>query len=152
MLVSYKWLQDYVEIPWEPEELAHRLTMAGLEVEGLAPLAPELSRVYVGLVRACVQHPKADSLQVCSVDVGNQGEFNIVCGAPNVAAGQNVAVALEGANLPGGLVIRETEIRGVPSQGMICSQAELGISDDHGGIWVLPPPARGSGRSFRFMM
>ena len=139
MLVSYKWLQDYVEIPWEPEELAHRLTMAGLEVEGLAPLAPELSRVYVGLVRACVQHPKADSLQVCSVDVGNQGEFDIVCGAPNVAAGQNVAVALEGANLPGGLVIRETEIRGVPSQGMICSQAELGISDDHGGIWVLPP-------------
>ena len=142
MLVSYKWLQDYVAIPWEPEVLAHRLTMAGLEVEGLTPLAPDLPRVYIGFVLESVKHPGADSLKVCSVDVGDQGIFSIVCGAPNVAAGQTVAVALKGARLPGGLEIKHAEIRGVASEGMICSQSELGISDDHEGIWVLPAELR----------
>lgn len=138
MLISYRWLQDYVQIPWTPEELAQRLTMAGLEVEGLLPLAPDLPQTYVGLVKECVKHPGADSLKVCSVEVGGRGTYTIVCGAPNVAQGQTVAVALAGASLPGGLKIRPTEIRGVSSQGMICSQAELGLSDDHAGIWVLP--------------
>ncbi len=138
MLVSYKWLQDYVHIPWDPEELASRLTMSGLEVEGISPLAPDLAGVYVGLVVEAEQHPNADSLKLCSVDVGQQGTYSIVCGAPNVAKGQTVAVALEGAKLPGGLEIKPTEIRGVLSKGMICSQEELGISDDHDGIWVLP--------------
>ncbi|MDI9460003.1 MAG: phenylalanine--tRNA ligase subunit beta [Bacillota bacterium] len=138
MLVSYKWLQDYVDIPWGPEELAHRLTMAGLEVEGVTPLAANLDRVYVGFVQEVQKHPQADSLKLCSVDVGAQGSYSIVCGAPNVQEGQTVAVALAGATLPGGLVIQPTEIRGVLSNGMICSQAELGISDDHAGIWVLP--------------
>lgn len=138
MLVSYKWLQDYVHIPWGPTELAQRLTMAGLEVEGISPLAPPLPGVYIGLVLEAAEHPRADTLKVCSVDVGSQGIHSIVCGAPNVAAGQTVAVALDGANLPGGLEIRTAEIRGVPSRGMICSQAELGISDEHEGIWVLP--------------
>ena len=138
MLVSYNWLQDYVQIPWEPEELARRLTMAGLEVEGLTPFALDLPRVYIGLVKTAAKHPSADTLQVCSVDVGEQGMHSIVCGAPNVAPGQTVAVALEGANLPGGLEIKPTEIRGVLSHGMICSQSELGIGDDHEGIWVLP--------------
>ncbi|HBG00106.1 MAG TPA: phenylalanine--tRNA ligase subunit beta, partial [Firmicutes bacterium] len=142
MLISYKWLQDYVAIPWEPEVLAHRLTMAGLEVEGLTPLAPDLPRVYIGFVLESVKHPGADSLKVCSVDVGDQGIFSIVCGAPNVAAGQTVAVALKGARLPGGLEIKHAEIRGVASEGMICSQSELGISDDHEGIWVLPAELR----------
>ena len=139
MLVSYRWLQDYVEIPWEPAELAERLTMAGLEVEEITPLAPDLERVYVGFVQEVQDHPGAENLKVCSVDVGAQGAYSIICGAPNVGAGQTVPVALEGAVLPGGLAIRPTEIRGVLSQGMICSQAELGISDDHAGIWVLPP-------------
>lgn len=138
MLVSYRWLQEYVHIPWSPEELAHRLTMAGLEVEGIAPLAPKLPHIFIGLVETAEKHPGADSLKVCSVDVGEQGKFSIVCGAPNVTAGQKVAVALEGAHLPDGLEIKLTEIRGVTSQGMICSQSELGISDDHEGIWVLP--------------
>lgn len=137
MLVSYKWLQDYVEIPWKPEELAERLTMAGLEVEGITPLAPDLEGVYVGLVQEVKDHPSAENLKVCSVDVGSRGSFSIICGAPNVAAGQKVPVALAGAVLPG-LTIQPTEIRGVLSEGMICSQAELGISDDHAGIWVLP--------------
>lgn len=138
MLVSYRWLQDYVHIPWTPEELAHRLTMAGLEVEGLTPLAPPLAGVFIGSITNAEKHPAADNLKVCSVDVGNKGTFQIVCGAPNAAAGQIVAVALEGARLPGGLTIKPTEIRGVASSGMICSQAELGISEDHEGIWVLP--------------
>ncbi|HBG08455.1 MAG: phenylalanine--tRNA ligase subunit beta [Limnochordia bacterium] len=138
MLVSYRWLQDYVDIPWEPEELAERLTMAGLEVEGITPLAPALDRVYVGLVTDARQHPRADNLKVCSVDLGDLGVYTIVCGAPNVREGQKVAAALEGAVLPGGVEIKSTEIRGVQSEGMICSQAELGISDDHSGIWVLP--------------
>src|SRR5690554_4849775 len=142
MLVSYKWLQDYVHVPWEPEELAHRLTMAGLEVEGITPFAQDLSHVYVGVVKACHKHPAADTLKVCSVDVGEHGTFSIVCGAPNVAAGQTVAVALQGAKLPGGLEIQPTEIRGEVSQGMICSQAELGLGDDHQGIWVLPESLR----------
>ena len=138
MLISYKWLQDYVQIPWEPEELAKRLTMAGLEVEGITPLAPELPHVYIGFVREVTKHPQADNLKVCTVDVGERGTYSIVCGAPNVAAGQTVAVALEGALLPGGLNIKPTEIRGVASYGMICSQAELGLGDAHEGIWVLP--------------
>lgn len=138
MLVSYKWLQDYVDIPWEPEELAQRLTMAGLEVEGVTPLAPELNRVYVGKVLELEDHPNADTLKVCKVDVGEQGKFTIVCGAPNVQSGQAVPVALVGAQLPGGLEIKSAKIRGVASEGMICSQMELGIGEDHGGIWVLP--------------
>lgn len=138
MLVSYKWLQDYVDIPWTPEELADRLTMAGLEVEGLKPLAPDLDGVFVGYVEETVPHPEADRLTVCTVDVGEKGGYSIVCGAPNVAAGQTVAVALPGAVLPGGMEIATVELRGVVSQGMICSESELGISEDHAGIWVLP--------------
>lgn len=138
MLVSYRWLQEYINIPWEPEELAHRLTMAGLEVEGMTKLAPDLSHVYIGFVQKQEQHPGADKLSLCQVDVGELGEFEIVCGAPNVQAGQTVAVALEGAVLPGGFEIKPTEIRGVMSRGMICSQVELGISEEGEGIWVLP--------------
>ena len=138
MLVSYKWLQDYVDIPWGPEELAERLTMAGLEVEGLTRLAPSLHGVHVGLVREVSPHPGAENLKVCLVDLGALGSRSIVCGAPNVQSGQKVPVALEGTALPGGVVIRQAEIRGVVSQGMICSQAELGVMDDHEGIWVLP--------------
>lgn len=138
MLVSYRWLQEYIDIPWEPQELADRLTMAGLEVEGIAPMAPGLEKVFVGLVEEVRPHPNADSLRICQVDVGEQGEFSIVCGAPNVAEGQKVAVALSGANLPNGLEIKPTTIRDVASDGMICSLAELNLGEDHGGIWVLP--------------
>lgn len=138
MLVSYKWLQDYVDIPWTPEILAERLTMSGLEVEGLKPLAPDLAGVYVGSVLEAESHPDGERLKVCLVDVGERGRFEIVCGAPNVAAGQKVAVALPGATLPGGLKISPVEIRGVASHGMICSESELGISEEGKGIWVLP--------------
>lgn len=138
MLVSYRWLQEYVEIPWGPQELADRLTMAGLEVEGIAPVAPGLDQVYVGLVEEASDHPQADHLKVCTVDVGEQGKHTIVCGAPNVATGQKVAVALPGARLPTGLEIAPTTIRNVTSNGMICSLDELDLGEDDSGIWVLP--------------
>ena len=99
MLVSYKWLQDYVDIPWGPEELAHRLTMAGLEVEGVTPLAANLDRAYVGFVQEVQKHPQADSLKLCSVDVGAQGSYSIVRGT-ECAEGQT-GCHPSGATLPG---------------------------------------------------
>ena len=101
MLVSYNWLKEYVDIPWDPQELADRLTMAGLEVEGVERLGPDLKEVYVGIVETVKPHPNADQLTICSVNVGEFGTHAIVCGAPNVEPGQTVAVALPGAVLPG---------------------------------------------------
>jgi phenylalanyl-tRNA synthetase beta chain len=146
MLISLNWLKEYVDVPWEPEELADRLTMAGLEVEGITYLNPGLDNVLVGQILKIEPHPDADSLRVCKVDVGEGDPVQIVCGAPNAAAGQVVAVALPGAVLPGGFVIESREIRGVASSGMICSEKELGIGADESGILVLPEEAEvGSG-------
>ncbi len=139
MLVSYKWLQEYVDVPWAPEALAERLTMSGLEVEGLEPLAADLSEVYVGFVRAAKQHPPMRIISpFARLKWASGGSYTIVCGAPNVAAGQKVPVALPGARLPGGMEISAVEIRGIASAGMICSEVELGLGEDGAGIWVLP--------------
>src|SRR5690554_3329113 len=139
MLISYNWLKEYVDIPWGPEELADRLTMAGLEVEDVTPLNPGLDNVRVGKVLNIQPHPDTDSLSVCQVEVGKEKPLQIVCGAPNVASGQIVAVALPGAVLPGGFEIGSRKIRGIDSSGMICSEKELNIGVDHDGIMVLPP-------------
>lgn len=136
MKVSYRWLQDYTSIPWSPEELAERLTMAGIEVESIERLAPELSQVYVGKIVKVEPHPQAE-LSVCQIDVGNQ-VLTVVCGAPNVRVGIKVPVALPGAVLPNGMQIKEAKLHGVVSQGMACSELELGIGDDHTGIMELP--------------
>ncbi|MGI6147861.1 MAG: phenylalanine--tRNA ligase subunit beta [Firmicutes bacterium] len=141
MLVSLNWLRDYVDIPWAPEELADRLTMAGLEVEGITYLNPGLDNVRVGRILHAAPHPNGEELYVCNVDVGDGEALQIVCGAPNTAAGQIVAVALPGAVLPGGFTIESREIRGVVSHGMICSEKELGIGEDESGILVLPEEA-----------
>lgn len=138
MLVSYNWLKEYIDIPWSPEALADRLTMAGLEVEGITSLNPGLDNVRVGRVLEVKPHPNADKLSVCQVDVGEEQPRQIVCGAPNVAEGQTVAVALPGAVLPGGFEIGIRKVRGTESAGMICSEVELGIGTDHDGIMVLP--------------
>jgi phenylalanyl-tRNA synthetase beta chain len=146
MKVSYRWLERHVDLSGIPaQELARDLTIHTAEVEGLQPFAPWLSAVVVGEVRERARHPDADKLSLCRVDVGARGDgalLEIVCGAPNVAAGQRVAVALPGCELPGELRIKKSKIRGVESQGMICSQRELALSDEHEGIWVLPgsPP------------
>lgn len=143
MLISYRWLARHIDLTGiDPETLANDLTLSTAEVEGVEPFAPHLSLVRVGHVISRESHPDADKLSVCRVDVGN-GEsdhetLTIVCGAPNVAAGQKVAVATVGTVLPGDFKIKKSKIRGVESRGMICSEQELELGDNHEGIWVLP--------------
>ena len=134
MKISLSWLKRYVHIEEDPADLAHDLTMFGVNVEGVESLAPSFRGVVFGKVLEAAKHPGADRLSLCTVDVGGARPLGIVCGAPNVKAGMRVAVALEGAVLAGGLKITKSKIRGQVSEGMICSETELGIGDDHGGI------------------
>jgi phenylalanyl-tRNA synthetase beta chain len=135
--VPYSWLREYCDPGLSPEELADRLVMTGTEVERVAVVGPPCAENFVvGKVLAAEQHPDADRLRVCTVDDG-EGERTIVCGAPNVAAGQTVAVALPGARMPGGEKLRKAELRGVASEGMILAADELEIGEDHDGILEL---------------
>ncbi|MDB4867340.1 MAG: phenylalanine--tRNA ligase subunit beta [Cohnella sp.] len=145
MNVSYKWLSDYIDLSAiPPEELAEKLTRGGIEIDNVPSRNQGVSKVVVGFVKTREKHPDADKLNVCTVDAGQETDLQIVCGAPNVAAGQKVPVALVGAKLPGGLEIKRAKLRGVESQGMICSARELGINDKllpkelQEGILVLP--------------
>ncbi len=138
MRVPESWLRSFASPGWSGEEVAERLTMAGLEVEAAGPAAPPFRGVVVGEVRSVARHPNADKLSVCEVDVGDPaGLRTIVCGAPNVAAGMRVPCALPGAELPGGFAIKPVKMRGVESQGMLCSARELGLSEDHSGLMAL---------------
>ncbi|HWZ71604.1 MAG TPA: phenylalanine--tRNA ligase subunit beta [Casimicrobiaceae bacterium] len=139
MKFSEHWLRTLVDPPIDSDSLAHALTMAGLEVEERAKAAPAFSGVVAARVLSVERHPNADRLTVCRVDAGTGEPLSIVCGAPNVATGMVVPCALVGATLPGGLDIRKTTMRGVESQGMLCSASELGISDDSAGLLVLDP-------------
>src|SRR5437899_10121109 len=139
MQFSERWLRSFVDPPLGSDELAHLLTMSGVEVEICRPVAPPFSGVVVGQVRTVQKHPNADRLTVCTVDAGSGEPFSVVCGAPNVAVGMKAPVALVGAKLPGPslgepLVIKATSMRGVESRGMLCSARELGLSDDHSGL------------------
>lgn len=137
MRVPYSWLREYCDPDLPPEELADRLVMTGTEVERVSLVGPPKPDGFVvGKVLAAEQHPDADRLRVCKVDDG-EGERTIVCGAPNVAAGQTVAVALPGARMPGGEKLRKAKLRGVASEGMILAADELEIGEDHEGILVL---------------
>ncbi|HEX8754439.1 MAG TPA: phenylalanine--tRNA ligase subunit beta [Solirubrobacterales bacterium] len=137
MRVPYTWLREYCDPGVGPEELAERLVMTGTEVERVTVAGPPSAEGFVvGKVLAAEQHPDADRLRVCRVDTGD-GERTIVCGAPNVAAGQTVAVALPGARMPGGEKLRKAKLRGVASEGMILAADELEIGEDHEGILVL---------------
>ncbi len=137
MIISLNWLREYVHFSLSLDELVHRLTMVGLEVEGVRDLNPFLKNVVVGRVEQVVAHPRAERLKLCRVHDGSR-DLSVVCGAPNVQAGQKVALALVGAQLANGITLRETAIRGELSQGMICSQGELALGNDSEGIWVLP--------------
>src|SRR5436309_950194 len=139
MKFSEHWLRTLVDPPIDSEELAQRLTMAGLEVEERTPAAPAFTGVVVGRVLAVARHAGADRLTVCQVDVGSGSPLAIVCGAPNVAPGITAPCALVGAKLPGDLVIDKTAMRGVQSQGMLCSAKELGLADDASGLLLLEP-------------
>lgn len=140
------WLREFCNPPLSTEQLAETLTMAGLEVEELKPVAPPFSKIVVGEIREAVQHPDADRLRVCQVDVGQGALLNIVCGAPNARVGIKVPCALVGAELPPGddgkpFLIKVGKLRGVESQGMLCSARELKLSDDHGGLLELASDA-----------
>ncbi len=140
------WLREFCNPPLTTGQLAETLTMAGLEVEELKPVAPPFTKIVVGEIRQAVQHPNADRLRVCQVDVGQGGLLNIVCGAPNARVGIKVPCALVGAELPPGedgkpFVIKVGKLRGVESQGMLCSARELKLSDDHGGLLELAADA-----------
>ncbi|GAB7388394.1 phenylalanine--tRNA ligase subunit beta [Bacillaceae bacterium] len=148
MRVSYRWLSEYIDLSdVSPAELAEKLTRAGIEVEAVEARNKGVHQVVVGYVIRREQHPNADKLSVCQVDAGTGETLQIVCGAKNVAQGQKVPVALVGATLPGGVKIKKTKLRGVESQGMICSAKELGINDrllpkeQQEGILVLPEEA-----------
>ena len=138
MDISELWLRSYADPAIDGEELAERLTMAGIEVEERRPVAPPFSGVVVAEVRSVAGHPNADKLTVCEVDAGQASLLQIVCGAPNVAPGIRVPCALPGAVLPGGVHIKATTMRGVESQGMLCSAREIGLSDEHSGLMLLP--------------
>jgi len=137
------WLREFCNPTLSTQQLADTLTMAGLEVEELQSVAPPFTKIVVGEIKEAVQHPNADRLRVCQVDVGQGALLNIVCGAPNARVGIRVPCALVGAELPPGddgkpFVIKVGKLRGVESQGMLCSAKELKIADDHGGLLELP--------------
>ncbi|WP_256740084.1 phenylalanine--tRNA ligase subunit beta, partial [Cronobacter sakazakii] len=141
MKFSELWLREWVNPALDSEALANQITMAGLEVDGVEPVAGSFHGVVVGEVVECGQHPNADKLRVTKVNVGGERLLDIVCGAPNCRQGLKVAVATVGAVLPGDFKIKAAKLRGEPSEGMLCSFSELGISDDHSGIIELPADA-----------
>jgi len=148
MKFSERWLRAFVNPQETAEQLAHALTMAGLEIEEMHAAAPPFSGIVVGEIRAFDRHPNADRLNVCRVDAGQPQLLNIVCGAPNVAIGMKVPCAMIGASLPPPadgdgkpFEIKRAKMRGVESEGMLCSARELGLSDDHTGLLPLPPAA-----------
>jgi phenylalanyl-tRNA synthetase beta chain len=143
--VSLKWLRDYVDITVTSTELAGRLTMAGLEVGSIQAVGGAWDKIVVGEVVAVAPHPNADRLTLATVNLGSE-QITVICGAPNISAGQKIAFAHLGARLIDGhtgqpAVLKPAKIRGVVSEGMVCSEKELGLSDEHEGILVLPPDA-----------
>ena len=138
MKVSLNWLKDYVEIRMGVQELVNLLTMAGLEVEGAISTGEGLEKVVVAEINSIQKHPNADRLSLVEARTSKE-KFSIVCGAPNIREGQKVPLALVGARLPNGVEIKRSKIRGVPSEGMLCSEIELGLGQDASGIMILSP-------------
>jgi len=137
MRVSLNWLKDYVDIDMPPGDLAELLTMSGLEVEALEPLGRSLQDIVVAKILSVKRHPEADHLFICRMDTGN-GEVPVICSAPNLKTGALVPMALPGTHLPGGMVVKESQIRGKRSVGMLLAEDEMGLTDDHTGIMILP--------------
>jgi phenylalanyl-tRNA synthetase beta chain len=140
MKISTNWLKELVKTDLSVAQISHTLTMAGLEVEEESGVAAVFDHIVVAEVKTVAPHPNADKLRVCEVDAGTGTVLQIVCGAPNVTAGMRVPCALVGAKLPG-LEIKAAKLRGVESNGMLCSARELGISEEHGGLLALPADA-----------
>src|SRR5690242_15535899 len=140
MRFSENWLRSLVEIPADRAGLVERLTLSGLEVESVEAIGAQLEGVIVARISECTPHPDADKLRVCRVETG-AGEVQIVCGAPNARAGLKAPLATIGATLPNGIAIKAAKLRGVESQGMLCSAKELGVDADASGLMELPDDA-----------
>ena len=138
MKTSLKWLRDYTDIPWSAQELADRLTTVGLEPESIEETGTVPQGVVTARILSRVPHPNSDHMSVCMVDPGNGSPVQIVCGAPNCDAGKVVPLATLGTDFGGGFVIKKSKLRGVDSCGMMCSARELGLSQDHNGLLILP--------------
>ncbi len=137
MKLSLNWLKDYIEIEMPIDDLSHLLTMAGLEVEGIEPTGQSLDDIMVAKILDVEAHPKADRLSVCQMDIGKE-TVQVVCGAPNIETGSLVPYIPAGKSLPNGMVIKESKLRGVMSKGMLLAEDEMGLTDDHTGIMILP--------------
>jgi phenylalanyl-tRNA synthetase beta chain len=142
MKFSVNWLREFVELPSSVEELADLLTFAGIEIEGIEKRGANFDKVVVAQIKASAQHPNADRLSVCQVDDGSGQTHQIVCGAKNYKVGGKVPLALPGAVLANDLKIKPSKLRGVESQGMLCSPSELGLSADSDGLLILSPDAK----------
>jgi len=142
MRFSVNWLGEFVELPENTETLTELLTLAGVEIGGVEKRGGNFDNVVIGQIKESVQHPNADRLSVCQVDDGSGKIQQIVCGAKNYKVGDKVPVALPGANLPNGLKIKVSKLRGVESQGMLCSPSELLLSADSDGLLILSPDAQ----------
>ncbi|CAN5198775.1 phenylalanine--tRNA ligase subunit beta [soil metagenome] len=142
MKFSLNWLREFVELPANTAELAELLTLAGVEIEGIEERGANFDQVVVAQINESVQHPNADRLSVCQVDDGSGQQRQIVCGAKNYKVGDKVPLALPGAALPNGLKIKASKLRGVESQGMLCSPIELAISEEKDGLLILSPEAK----------
>lgn len=137
MIVTYNWLKEFVDFDLAPEELSHRLTMAGLEVDAMETIGGGLDSVIVARLASVEAHPEADRLTLCQVETGS-GTVQVVCGARNHKSGDLIALAQIGSVLPGDFKIKKSKIRGVESQGMLCSEKELGLAEESEGILILP--------------
>lgn len=138
MLYSYNWIKEFVDTDLSAAEVSERLTMAGIEVDGVGGVSPEISKVVTARIESMAKHPNADRLRLCQVDIGEGEPLEIVCGATNMKEGDVVALAMHGATLPGGVKLKRSKIRGVKSEGMLCSEVELGIAEESPGIMILP--------------
>src|SRR6202140_4729877 len=148
MKFSVNWLREFVELPDDIDKLAELLTLAGIEIEGIDQRGAKIDKVIVSQITAASQHPNADRLTVCEVDDGSGTKRQIVCGATNYKVGDKVPLALPGAVLPsrreaeGGFQIKVTKMRGVESEGMLCSAIKLGLGSDAAGLLILSPEAK----------
>ncbi len=139
MKISLNWLKEYINIPVTPKELAEHMTMLGLEIESIEEPGKEIQNVFVGKILDIQPHPQADKLVVCKTDIGRGEPLQIICGAKNMKVGDKVPTAIDGALLPGGFKITARKMRGVESQGMMCSGAELKVEEDSEGLLILNP-------------
>src|SRR5205809_4038765 len=142
MKFSVNWVREFVDLPKNPEDIADLLTRAGIETKNIETRSANIDKVIVSQITASSRHPNADRLTVCEVDDGSGAKRQIVCGATNYKVGDKVPLALPGAKLPNGTEIRKSKLRGVESEGMLCSAIELGLGQDAAGLFILSPEAK----------